>query len=147
MVLGCIGLIVWYWPLAGANGAVREILIFREFSAVRRFLYQAYPRRDVVVISDIANCYVPLRFSAVYPAHANAKSGDLIGNLNAGLFRDIVVIQRVAYGGGQVAPETALNADFQLQPLEQCQLSGEHALRISRVKTGRPGWDQREVRP
>lgn len=147
LVLGSIAMIVWYWPVAGANGAVREILIFREFSAVRRFLNQAYPKRDVVVISDIANCYVPLRYSAVYPAHANAKTVDLTGNLNAGLFRDLVVIQRVAYGSGQVAPETSLNAEYQLQPLYQSQLSGEHALRISRVKTSRAGWDQREVHP
>lgn len=147
LALGCLALIVWYWPVAGANGAVREILIFREFSAVRRFLLKAYPQRDVVVISDISNCYVPLRYSAVYPHHANTRSGDLLGNLTAGLFRDIVVIQRVAYGSNLVAPETAVNAEYKLQTLFQSQLSGEHALRISRVLSIRPDAERREVNP
>ena len=143
MAIGALALVVWYWPVAGANGAVREILIFREFSAVRRFLAREYPQRDIVIVSDIANCYVPLRYSAVYPGHANARSAELLGNLGAGLFRDLVVIQRVAYGNGRPAPETSVNPQFQLEPLYQSQLSGEHALRISRVRTSRPGWDKR----
>ncbi|MFZ2960671.1 MAG: glycosyltransferase family 39 protein [Candidatus Ozemobacteraceae bacterium] len=134
LIVGVCSLPIWYWSSAGANEAVREILIFREFTAVRRFLDYSFPRKDVVVISDLSNLYIPFRWSAVGNAYANASVNDLLTNLKNGLFQNFITVQRIGYADGKPSLGTFLDPKFELETLYETQYSAEEMLRISRVK-------------
>ncbi|MBF0498832.1 MAG: glycosyltransferase family 39 protein [Candidatus Riflebacteria bacterium] len=134
LAIGACALPIWYWSGAGQNEAVREILIYREFIAVRSFLNPWYPRKDILIISDLSNLYVPFRWSAVNVQYANNNYNSLKSNLDNALFQDLIAIQRIKYSDGQSSPETLMDSKFELETLYETQYSADEMLRISRVK-------------
>ena len=134
LAVGVCALPLCYWSAAGPNEAVREILLFREFTTIRTFLNSHYPQKDVLLISDLSNLYVPLRWSSVGNSHANATADGLLLNLKNGLFQDIIAIQRIVYSTGLPSAGTTLNPKFDLETIFETQHSPEEMLRLSRVK-------------
>lgn len=132
-VVGAVALMIYYWPVAGANAAVREIIRYREFTIVREILEKRFWRKTTLVISDFSNLYVPLRWSSVNFGHANKFDWDILNRLKNHLYPDTLAVQHILFKDGSATPETALSPRYTTEPIFETQLGPEEFLRISRV--------------
>lgn len=150
VVVGVVALFAYYWPVAGANAAVKQIFIYREFRLVKRFVEKEYPDKDVLMITDLSNLYVPFRFSAIRVGRANRQPEFILRKVDRKLKSDMIAVQRIQYKDGAPQPQTKLDPEkYELETLYETQYNGGHKLRISRVtpaegvelnkRTKRPG--------
>jgi hypothetical protein len=133
IVIGVVALFAFYWPIAGANAAVRQIYIFREFRLVRRFIDKTYPDKDVLVISDLSNLYVPFRYSAVRVSRAKGAPEFILRKGDKKLKQEIVVVQRVRYADDKPQEQTDLGDKFETETLYETMYNAGMKLRVSRV--------------
>jgi hypothetical protein len=124
---------ILYWPVAGKNAYVREIIRFREFEICRAFLASRFPQKDVLLVTDYPNLFVPLRYSAVNIAWANQNERIIREKQRHLLYQKVVAVQVVSFRDHQPTPETGLNKTYHLRTLYQTQISGDHRLRFSEI--------------
>jgi len=134
VAVAVVALFAFYWPVAGANAAVKQIFIFREFRLVKRFVEKEYPDKDVLMVTDLSNLYVPFRFSAIRIGRANSQPEFILRKVDRKLKTELIAVQRIQYKDGEPQAQTKLDADkYQLETLYETQYNGGHKLRISRV--------------
>jgi hypothetical protein len=133
--VAAILLVVYGLPVAAKNLGVREIHFFREFKSVSQFLFKKYPKADrVIVLSDLANLYVPFRYSAIYTGNAR-KNPEMVENLlNGHKFLHVIAVQKIRRDNGEVATQSVLPDNYQLHTLFEAELSAKEFVRISSVE-------------
>ncbi len=134
MVAVALGMIFYYWPVAGANSGAREIIRFREFLQCRRFLEREFPAHDVVVISESANLFVPFRWSSLNFFQFAENVEELKRNLHCGLFQGLIVLQKLGISDDKPSADTIVPEGFAVETLYKTQLTGDQYLRIGRLK-------------
>ena len=138
-VVLAVASVCWYWPVAGANRAVRESLTFRAFPFVRQHVQRTYPDTNVLLVSQHCNLFTPFRLSGVSFVHFRENHHLLTADLRRRLFRDILVVQEISYRDGRPTAATALaETGLLLEPVAETQWTPDLLLRISRVIPVRP---------
>lgn len=135
LLVGSVAILLFYWPAAGKNDAIRQIIVHREYRLALDFLQRHYPDPNIVVVSDRPGMYTPHRWGAVSFGYANQHAADLRTSLQRHLFQAIIVLQRINYADQQPEPATALDASFRLETLFEAQLTAETHVRFSRVRS------------
>lgn len=133
----CLGLLVFFWPVAGKNQAVAQLNAFRAYERGRAFLAAHYPDKNVLVVAERAHLYLIHGYSAVNFPFASDNFTQLAGLRRKGLFQEIVAIQEVRYednapGKDFVLKDQSRN-DARLEPLYREQLDPRKFLRIAKV--------------
>jgi hypothetical protein len=122
------------WPVAASNLAVRDIFFYREFKSVHDFLERNYPnKRDYFIISDLANLYVPFRYSAIYTGYAVANPNEVKAQLDQRTYSFALVVQKINRGNSEPVPASELGKRFPLKTLYETQLNAAEFIRISRI--------------
>ena len=125
-------LMVYGWPVAGQNLAVRDIFYFREFKTVREFLQQHYPHlKGYILVSDLSNLYVPFGYSAVSPEWVSNNMDEVARSLDRGTWQRLLVVQKMNIASRQPVAGSEMPPRFALKPLYHSQLSPEKLIRIS----------------
>ncbi|MFZ5951551.1 MAG: hypothetical protein ACOYXC_12655 [Candidatus Rifleibacteriota bacterium] len=132
--VGVFALMIHGWPVAGQNLAVREIFFYREFRTVKQYLDRNFPAKDeYFLISDLANLYVPFRFSALYTGYARSNPEDILAQLQRRTYRHALVIQKINLNDGKPEENSNLGEHFRLETLYENQLHAGVFIRISRL--------------
>lgn len=132
--VGGLGLILYYWPVAARNVAIREIVVYREFQAVTAFLHRTYPDKAVLLISDLSHLYTPFRYGAIKFERANREMERVKTWYRQRHVRDIVAVQRIELATGQATPETALVSGYDSDVLDEAPLTHGVVLRFVRIR-------------
>ncbi|MGM0600331.1 MAG: hypothetical protein ACQETH_11015, partial [Candidatus Rifleibacteriota bacterium] len=124
-------LIIYGLPVAARNSAVKEIHFYREFKTVREFISKhSYKKSNTLLISELANLYVPLRYSSLYNGYARIHP-HLIEKLQTNKdYKRIIVIEKIERKSGKATKETKLKDIFKLKPLYETKFSTKHNLRF-----------------
>ncbi|MBF0225201.1 MAG: glycosyltransferase family 39 protein [Desulfobacterales bacterium] len=133
LIVCCIALVCFYWPVAGKNQAVKELVLQRVYAHTLNFLNSAYPDKNLIIISDRPGLYTVHRWGAVDFEYANANSGVLLNQLKNSLYDEIIVIQYVEYGTNKPNSETVLKEDYKIESVDETQTKGIEYLKISKV--------------
>ena len=124
-------LMIYSLPIAARCEAIKEIHFYREFKTVRKFIEKQNLKKDnLLLISELANLYVPLRYSSLYNGYARIHPY-LIENIqNNKDYSNIIVIEKIERKTGKASKETKLNDIFQLKAIYEKKFSSKHNLRF-----------------
>lgn len=132
--IAILGIILHGWPVAANNLAVRDIYFYREFKSVHDFLERNYPNKsDYFIISDLANLYVPFRYSVLYTGYAAANPNELKAQLEQRTYSFALVVQKINRSNGKPVAASDLSKRFPLKTLYETQLNAAEFIRISRL--------------
>ena len=132
--VGALGLLLWYWPIAGRNVAFREIVVYREFIEVTGFLRREYPEKNVLLVSDLSHLYTPFRYGALKFERVNREPQRIAQWYRQRQGRDVVAIQRIQLATGRPTPATTLAPGYVTEVIDEAPLGDDVVLRFSRVR-------------
>ncbi len=148
IALGTVGILLYAWPQAGANDAVRRLSLYVEYHAVLGFVEKHYPESKLLIVTDRPGLYTPHRWGAVGIEYANKHQWRMHFEWSQHFYDEMLVIQRIPFTSdsfpqssnslqtsGSPTPETQLAEVFRLQTLYEFQVAETHFLRISRIKS------------
>lgn len=123
---------ILYHPFAAENTFMKSLTLPRQQRWLSEFL-QKYPNKRVLVVYERPVQMIASGYGAVDASYANNNSNVLLKELKNGLYRDIVVVQRVEIANGNPRHEDSLNEVYVLEKLAEWQTTEFETLRISRV--------------
>jgi len=128
-----LALFALYHPVAVANELMKEQVLPRQVSYCLDFLKARPHRENLLVIDDRPGQLTAADYGAVSFGYANQHAEDLLGDLNQGLFAEILVFQKVEYADDQAKKGQRLETPWKLEILDEAQMEGDAFLRISQV--------------
>lgn len=131
LVIFATALLLYSLPIAARSEAVKEIHFYREFKTVRKFIENQNLKKDnILLITELANLYVPLRYSSLYNGYARIHP-HLIENLQKKKdYKNIIVIEKITRKTGEATKETKLSDIFKLKTIDETKFSSKHSLRF-----------------
>jgi len=128
-------LIIHGWPVAGQNAAVRDIYYYREFRSARDWLEREHPeKKHYIIVSDLANLYIPLNYSAVNHSGLEKNSEKILKALQKGTWQYLIIIQKIDIKTGLPLDGSDLKIAVDAKVVFQTQLNIDQMLRFSIYK-------------
>lgn len=119
------------WPAAAQNLAVREISLFREFKSIREYLEIHYPnKKEYLLVTPVANLYVPLNYSVVSPTYFNANYELIKDKINNGYWHNIILVQKLNKETEEIYSESQIKKIVKLQKLCDINQINDNIIRI-----------------
>lgn len=137
VVVGCVGLIVYFWPIASKNEAVNQIFLHRIYDSAMGFLHTHYPDPNILIVSDRPGMYVVHRWGAISFGKARQQYKEIPLELSRHLFQDVIALQFIQYRTERPEPGMELHKNWDMDILFEKQINGEKYLRISKLKHSR----------
>ena len=121
-----------YWPVAGQNLGVRELVLYREFRAAKEYLEQFYSNKnEYILVADRANLYVPLKYSTVSFNYFNNNFSSLKNSLENRTYNHILFLQTVDKASGKALSKCSIPSSIKTEILHETQIKADQYLRVS----------------
>ncbi|HNV72863.1 MAG TPA: hypothetical protein PKO06_24355, partial [Candidatus Ozemobacteraceae bacterium] len=149
VAVACLGILIYYRPVAGMNASAQGMLIYREFQQVRTFLEHRYPQQNILLISHRPSLFTPFRWGAISTDFARLHADQIQQRWQKGSFRDIVIHQCIRHRDGLIvdpdtdqqiqltstatASSSATSLYAKTELLSVTELSEDYQLRLLRV--------------
>lgn len=127
-----LGLWLLYHPQNVENRFSNTMTLPREYRTEIGF-FKGLGHRNILIVTERPGQWTVHNYGAVSFEHANENAGALLAELKRRLFRDIYVIQEIAYETGKPLEEHTLSAEYRLEPALEFQNKAEAFVRISKA--------------
>ena len=125
-------LLLVYWPVAGQNLGVRELVLYREFRIAKEYLEKFYPNKDdYMLVADRANLYVPFRYSTVGFNYFKNNITNMKNSLENRTYKHIIFVQTVDKDSGRALSKCRIPSSINPKKLYEAQIKADQYLRIS----------------
>jgi hypothetical protein len=121
-----------YHPVSSQGRFTQSLTIIRETENLYDFLKKQNDQK-ILVIAERPGQYTVANIGAVGFGYANAKHSLLLHDLNRGLMNEIWVFQKHLYETGRPVMNQILDLSFQLETVQDIQVTAEEFIRISKV--------------
>jgi hypothetical protein len=122
-----------YHPVATQGRFTNSLTIIRETEDIYRFLDKINDPKIMIII-DRPGQYTVANYGAVGIGFANGNKGSLLNDLSRGLFSDMWVFQKYSFETGKPLKDHELDAEFNLEAVQDIMITATDFIRISRVK-------------
>jgi len=132
LMLASVVIFLFYYPLAANQAFINRMVITRIHQHTQKFLNNLNDT-GVLLITAYAGQYTALNYSAVTIDYANRHRRDLLADINAHRYSNILVLQEIEFASQMPKwRNQQLDPRFKLQPLKEIKISNDRYLRISR---------------
>ncbi len=132
-LLFIISFLFIYWPVAGQNLGVRDLVLYREFRAAREFLSKNFPNKnDYIVVANRSNLYVPLKYSSINFEYLRNNLLSIKNDLSNKTYRYLLLIQTINKLRNKPINECIAPNELELECLYETQIRADQFLRISK---------------
>jgi len=122
----------YYHPVAMEDNLCSTLVINREYRYVNEFL-ERHAQEDSLIIWGTPGQLIVSNRGAISYQTANNDVDNVLQQIKNHLYSNVFVIQAIYYNTKQPFPDNVLDARYQLQTLEERQISGKYFYRISRI--------------
>lgn len=121
-----------YWPVAGQNLGVRELVLYREFRAAKEYLERFYPNKnEYILVADRANLYVPFKYSTIGFNYFKNNFASMKNSLENRTYRHILFLQTIDKASGKALSKCSIPSSIKPETLYETQLKADQYLRVS----------------
>jgi hypothetical protein len=123
----------FYHPVAVEDRLTNTLMIIREYRYVEDFLKKNADKNTLIVWGRPGELIVS-NYGAISYGTANEQADLILEQFKNHLYSKIYVIQSIAYTNKAPLNDNVINPRFQLETVDELQITGGYYFRISRVK-------------
>jgi hypothetical protein len=123
----------FYHPVAVEDRMANTLMVIREYRYVEDFLKKNADKNTLVIWGRPGELIVS-NFGAISYSTANGQADTILEQFKNHLYSKIYVVQSIAYSNKAPLSDNVIDPRYQLETVDQLQISGVYFYRISRVK-------------
>jgi len=131
--IGALCFFAYYHPVAVEDRLTNNLMIVREFKFVDGFL-KKYADKNALIICGRPGQIIVFNHGAISYASANHDVSTILQQYKNHLFSSIYVIQSISYTTKSPLADNVLNPRYQLETVDELQITGAYFFRISKVQ-------------
>jgi hypothetical protein len=132
-LIGSLMVFAFYHPVAVEDRLTNTLMIIREYRHVDDFLKKNADKNALIIWGRPGELIVS-DHGAISYSTANEQVDTVLGQFKNHLYSKIYVIQSIAYSNNTPFKDNVIDPRYQLETVEELQITGEYFYRISRVK-------------
>jgi hypothetical protein len=150
--VGCLALFFFFWPGVRKKIHAHQQFFVKEFCLVNSYLEEHYPKKDVLLIANLSNFYLPHRWSSVTIDFANKNHQHILDIFRRKMFAEILFLQTIEKATGRPVTASAstelprtqmemghdISAAFLTEPVYETHFYASYSLRLSRLISAQP---------